>query len=66
LFISRVNVSLESHGGDDDAGGGKLLARPPELSGNEASRDIWERVGGTDEGVRISHISIIFDTSTDP
>jgi hypothetical protein len=30
---------------------GKLLTRPPELSGNSASRDIWDRVGGMGEGV---------------
>jgi hypothetical protein len=48
-------VSAESHGDDDDddAGWGKLLARPPELSGNPTSRVIWEQVGGTDERVRI-------------
>jgi hypothetical protein len=44
-------VRVESHG-DDDAGWGKLLTRPQELSGNPTSRDIWERVGGIDEGVR--------------
>jgi hypothetical protein len=53
-------VSVESRGGggggddddDDDCGGGdggavwgKLLTRPPELSGNHTSRDVWERVG---------------------
>jgi hypothetical protein len=40
---------------DDDAGWGKLLSCPPELSGNPTSRDIWERVG---MGVRILLISI--------
>jgi hypothetical protein len=50
-------VSVESHGGDDDAGWGKLLPHPPELSGNATSRVIWERVGGMDE-VRILSISI--------
>jgi hypothetical protein len=45
-------VNVESHGGGDDAGWGKLLTHLPELS------DIWERVGGMDKGVRISHISI--------
>jgi hypothetical protein len=30
-----------------------ILTRPPELSGNPASRGIWERVGGMEEGVRI-------------
>jgi hypothetical protein len=61
-----VNVSVESHSDedeDDDASWGKLLTRPPELYGNRTSRDIWERVGGMDEGVRISRISL-FDTST--
>jgi hypothetical protein len=43
---------------DDDANWGKLLTRPPELSGNLPSRDIWERVGGMGEGRRILHISI--------
>jgi hypothetical protein len=50
-------VSVEGHGGDD-AGWGKLLTRPPELSGNPTNRDSWERVGGMAEGVRILHISI--------
>jgi hypothetical protein len=61
LFIPPGD-SLESHG--DDGSWGKLLTRSPELSGNPTSRDIWDRVGGMDEGVRIFHISI-FDTSTD-
>jgi hypothetical protein len=39
--------------GDDVAGWGKLLTHPPQLSGNPTSRDIWERVGGMDEEVRI-------------
>jgi hypothetical protein len=56
-------VNVESHG-DGNAGRGKLLTRPLELSGNPTSRDIWERVEGMDEGVRTSGISI-FDTSTD-
>jgi hypothetical protein len=43
---------MESNG-DDDAGWGKLLTRPPELSGSHTSRDIWERVEGIDERVRI-------------
>jgi hypothetical protein len=42
---------------DNDAGWGKLLTHPPELSGNPTNRDIWERFGGMD-GVRILHISI--------
>jgi hypothetical protein len=54
---------MERHGGDDDAGWGKLLTRPPELSGNPTSIDSWERVGGMDEGVGSLHISI-WDTST--
>jgi hypothetical protein len=49
---------VESHGDDDDDGLGKLLTRPPELSGNPISRDIWEQVGGMHEGVRILRISI--------
>jgi hypothetical protein len=62
---------VESHGGggggggggdDDDDSWGKLLTHPPELSCNPTSRDIWKRVGGMDERVRISGISI-FDTS---
>jgi hypothetical protein len=32
---------------------GKLLSRPPELSGSPTSKDIWEQVRGMDEGVRI-------------
>jgi hypothetical protein len=47
---------VESHG--DDASWGKLLTHPPELSGSPTSRDIWEQVGGMDEGVRILYISI--------
>jgi hypothetical protein len=50
-------VSVESHGGGDndgDAGWGKLLTLPSELSGSPTSRDIWEQVGGMDEGMRIS------------
>jgi hypothetical protein len=48
---------VENHG-DDNAGWGKLLTRPLELSGKPTSRDIWERVGGMDEGVRILLINI--------
>jgi len=51
-------VSVEGHGDDDAVALGKLLTHPPELSGNPTSRDIWERVGGMDEGVRILLISI--------
>jgi hypothetical protein len=51
-------MGVETNGGDDD-GWGKLLTRPPELSGNPVSRDIWERVGGMDEGVRILHIQYL-------
>jgi hypothetical protein len=58
LFIPWLNVSVESH---DDDGWEKLLTRPPELSGNLTTRDIWERVGGMYEGVTISHICI-FDS----
>jgi hypothetical protein len=57
------NVSIESHG-DDDAGWGKLLTDPPEVSGNCTSRDIWAREGEMDKGMRILRISI-FDTSAD-
>jgi hypothetical protein len=42
---------MESRGDDDEAGWGKLLTRPPELSGNPTSRDIWERVSEMGEGV---------------
>jgi hypothetical protein len=49
-------LSMESHG--DDAGWGKHLTRPPELSGSPTSRDICVRVGGMDEGVRILRVSI--------
>jgi hypothetical protein len=41
-----------------------LLTRTPALCGNPTSRDIWGRIGGMDEGLRISQISI-WDTSTD-
>jgi hypothetical protein len=34
---------------DDNAGRGKLLTRPPELSDNPTSTVIWEGVGGMDE-----------------
>jgi hypothetical protein len=34
---------------------GKLLTCPPGLSGNPTSRDIWERVGGTDEGENFAY-----------
>jgi hypothetical protein len=50
-------VSVECHG-VDDAGWGKFLTHPPELSGSPTSRVIWEKVWGMDEGVRILHISI--------
>jgi hypothetical protein len=50
-------VGVKSHGGDD-AGKGKLLTHPPELSGISTSRDIWEQVGEMDEDVRILRISI--------
>jgi hypothetical protein len=43
---------------DDDAGWEKFLTHAPELSGNPTSRDIWERVGGMHEGVRILLISV--------
>jgi hypothetical protein len=58
---------VDSRDGDDDdydAGWGKRLTRPPELFDNPTSRDIWEEVGGMDEGARISRVSV-FDTSTD-
>jgi hypothetical protein len=56
---------VESRGDDDDdTGWGKLLTRPPELSGNTTNRNDRERIGGMDEGVRILRISI-WDTSTD-
>jgi hypothetical protein len=48
---------MESHCADDDAGWGKFLTRPPELSGNPTSRDIYEQGGGID-GVIILFISI--------
>jgi hypothetical protein len=37
---------------------GKLLTRPPQLSGSPTNRDIWEQVRGMDVGVTILHISI--------
>jgi hypothetical protein len=51
-------VSMESHGDDDGADCGTLLTLQPELSDSTTSRDIWERVGGMDKGVRILRISI--------
>jgi hypothetical protein len=33
------------------------MTRPPELSGSSTVRDMLERVGGMDEGVRILHVS---------
>jgi hypothetical protein len=48
---------VESHG-DDYAGWEKLLTRPPDLSGNPTSKDIWKRVRGMDEGKRILRTSI--------
>jgi hypothetical protein len=66
LFFPGWYVSVDSLGADDDdddAGWGKLPTRPPELCGSPTNRDIWEQVGGMDEGVRILRISI-WDTST--
>jgi hypothetical protein len=37
---------------------GENLTRPPELSSSPTSRDIWEQVGGMDEGVKILRIII--------
>jgi hypothetical protein len=49
--------------GDDDVGWGKPLTRQPKLSGSSTSRDIWERVGGMDEGVKIAYsVSEILST----
>jgi hypothetical protein len=48
-------MGMESHG-DGDASWGKLLTRPPALCNSPISRDIWEQVGGTDEGVRILRV----------
>jgi hypothetical protein len=56
-------VSVESHA-VDDADWRKLLTHPPEPSDNSISRDIWERVGIMDKGVRILHVNI-YDTSTE-
>jgi hypothetical protein len=52
---------------DDAAGWGKLLTRPPDLSGSPASRTIWEQVWGMHErnenfilqALR-SHLKVIF------
>jgi hypothetical protein len=49
-------VTVDSHG-DDGAGWGTLLTRPPELSGKLTSRGIWNRVEGMEEEVRILRIS---------
>jgi hypothetical protein len=61
---TRVYVSVEDLGDDDDAVWAKLLTPPSEHSGSPTSRGILERVGGMDEGVKISRVNI-FDTSTD-
>jgi hypothetical protein len=53
--VTGENVEYVVDDDDDDGGWGKLLTRPPGLSGNP-TRDIWERVGGIDEGVRILRI----------
>jgi hypothetical protein len=50
-------VTVQIHAGDD-AGWRKLLTRPSELSSSSASIDIWEQVGGMDEGVIIFLTSI--------
>jgi hypothetical protein len=42
LFIPQVTYEHEEPWWDDDAGWGKLLTRPLELSGNPTSRVIWE------------------------
>jgi hypothetical protein len=48
-------MSVESYG--DDVVCGKILTRPPELSGSPTNRVIWERVREMDEEVRILLIS---------
>jgi hypothetical protein len=48
-----------SHG-DDDASWRQLLTRPPELSGNLTSRDIWKQVGEMDEEKECCVFSIFY------
>jgi hypothetical protein len=48
-------MGMVSH---DDAGWGKLLTHPPELSGNPTGRDIWEQIQGMDEGMTIFPVSV--------
>jgi hypothetical protein len=55
-------VRVDSHG--DDTGWGKFLTRLQELSDSPTSRDIKERLGGMDEGVKILLFSVL-DTPTD-
>jgi hypothetical protein len=59
-------MSMDKHG-DDNAGRGKPLTRPPELSGNATSRVVWNQVGGMDERSKDfalqafrSHLQVIF------
>jgi hypothetical protein len=46
---AKVMHVFGNHWWYGDAGWGKLLTRPPELSGNPTNRAIWEKVGGMDE-----------------
>jgi hypothetical protein len=43
-------MSKNKHVNDDYAGWGKLLTRPLELFGSPSSSDMWEHVGGLEEG----------------
>jgi hypothetical protein len=52
-------VSVENHGGEDDAGWREPLTPPPELPGNFTRRDIWEEVRGMDERVFCLSVSEI-------
>jgi hypothetical protein len=67
LFVPQLIYEHGEPWRDDDAGSGKCLTRPPELSGNTTSTVIWEQVRGMDERSKnlallaiLSHLQVIF------
>jgi hypothetical protein len=51
---------VESHGGDDDAGWGKLLPHPPELSGNATSSHLGaSRRNGRSENFAYQYLKYV-------